>query len=232
MKIFKKIVFLSLFCFSLVYAHNLWLNVDDYYLDVGGRTSLKVVFGHNFPYYDILISSTQLTEFYFITPDGEKKNFTKIWEEREDVEKGALAAEIICEKEGTYIVSACRKLKGDIKKVPSEKYAKAIIIVGKGTKTISRPLGDRLEIIPLKNPTEIKPNKSFPIQILYESKPLPLCYVYATYAGYHSESEPYPVVAITDKRGIAHIKITNPGIWLITVSYKVDISATLTFEIK
>jgi len=230
MKQIKNFIFIVLGSLTNIYAHNLWLNVDNYYPSVGEKTNVKIAFGHNFPYYDILLSSSQLAEFYFVKPDGSKKEITKIWEEKEDDKKGALAGEIFCDTEGTYIVSACRKQKGDIKHVPSEKYGKAIIVIGKGNKNISKPLGHRLEFIPLKNPQEIELNKTLPVQVLYEGKPLPLCYVYATYAGYHSETEPYPVVAMSNKKGIAYIKITQPGRWLVTVSYKVDISATLTFE--
>ena len=78
-----------------------------------------------------------------------------------------MAGDITFEQKGTYLVTAFRKVKGDKEHVPSEKYGKSII-VGKGNAIISKPFGHRIEIIPLKNPSEVKPGESIPIQVLFE----------------------------------------------------------------
>ncbi len=230
----RAFLFNGLFAFltvAAVFAHDLWLNVDNYYPAAGEKTAAKVVFGHNFPHYDILIPRDKLSEFYYLGPDGAKKEITKITEDRRGEKEGALAGDVAFEREGTYIISAYRKIKGDEKHVPSEKYGKSVVVVGKGSKIVSQPLNQRIEIVPLKNPSEIKPGRAFPVKILFEGKPLST-YVYATYAGYHSEDEPFPVTAKSDKNGEAYVKITRPGVWLIVCSYKRDFSATLTFEVR
>lgn len=222
-------------------AHDLWINVDNYYPSAGEKVRAKVVFGHNFPYEDILISQKDITEFSYVTPEGTKKPVTNLWEavkgnRNASYKKGSLVGEINLStcgcKEGTYVIIASRVRKGNKYHVPSEKYGKAIIVVGnKGTKNVSYVFGHRIEIVPLKNPSDVKPGDYFPVKVLFEGKPLST-YVYATYAGYWSETEPFPVMAKSGDDGIAYIKISRPGVWLIVCNHKVDFSASLTFEIK
>lgn len=216
---------------SLAGAHNLWLNIDNHCPQAGAKTNIKVVFGHNFPYYDILITRDNLAEFCYLAPDGEKKEITKTWEDKQGEKAGSLAGEITLGQEGTYIIASGRKRKGDKKNVASEKYGKSIIIVGKGSPNVSQPFGHRIEIIPLKNPSEVKPGDSLPVRILFEGKPLST-YIYATYAGYSSEDEPFPVVTKSNEQGDASVKISQPGVWMVVGNHKVDLSASLTFEIK
>ena len=220
---------------NMASAHDLWLNINNHYQKGIGKTEAKIVFGHNFPYYDILLSKDDLTEFSYLTPDGEKREITKTWEdikgESYGQPAGARVGTVRLDRKGTYVVAASRKRKGDREHVPSEKYAKSIITVAKGTENISESFGHRIEIIPLKNPQEIKPGDSLPVKILFEGKPLST-YLYATYAGYHSEDEPFPVLSKSNEQGESLIKISRPGIWMVVGNHKVDFSASLTFEIK
>lgn len=222
-------------CFSFyatrALAHDLWLNIDNHNPAVGQKSMVKVIFGHNFPYYDILIQKNELAEFCYFSPDGKKKEITKTWEDKQGERSGALVGEVTIDRVGTYVVSAYRKRTGDKEHVASEKYGKSIITAGKGNANVSRPFGHRIEIIPLKNPQEIKPGGSLPVKILFEGKPLST-YLYATYAGYYSEDEPFPVLSKSNEQGEAMIKISQPGIWMVVGNHKVDLSASLTFEIK
>jgi uncharacterized GH25 family protein len=228
-------IFLVFVCFfmnsNLAVAHDLWLNVDNHYPEPGGKTTVKVVFGHNFPYYDILISRNSLAGFSYLCPDGQIREVEKTWEDKKGERAGALAGDITFDQKGTYVVTAYRKVKGDREHVTSEKYGKSIIIADKGNDIISRPFGHRIEIIPLKNPSEIKPGDSIPVKVLFEGKPLST-YVYATYAGHYSEDEPFPFFTKSNEAGVAYVKISQPGIWMIVSNHKVDFSASLTFEIK
>lgn len=239
--LFKRslIIFWTLACLFAysgpVEAHDLWLNIEIHYSEAGGKTNAKVVFGHNFPYYDILIPSEDLSEFCYLSPLGKKTKITKTWKEIKGESygqpAGARVGEVSLDQKGTYVVAASRKRKGDKEHVPSEKYAKSIITVREGSENVSQTFAHRIEIVPLKNPSEIKAGESFPVKILFEGKPLST-YVYATYAGYYSEDDPFPVFVKSDEKGLAHIKITKPGIWMAVCNHKVDFSASLTFEIK
>ncbi|MFZ3135761.1 MAG: DUF4198 domain-containing protein [Thermodesulfovibrionales bacterium] len=231
---FSMSIFLVFVCFlmnsSLAVAHDLWLNVDNHYPEPGSKTTVKVVFGHNYPYYDILISRGNLAEFSYLGPDGQKREITKTWEDKTGERSGALVGEITPDQKGSYVVTASRKRTGDKQNVASEKYAKSIISVGEGTKNISSSFGHRIEIIPLKNPQEIKAGESLPIKILFEGKPLST-YLYATYAGYYSEDEPFPLFTKSNEEGVAYIKISQPGVWMFVCNHKVDFSASLTFKV-
>jgi uncharacterized GH25 family protein len=211
-------------------AHDLWINVDNPYPAVGEKATVKVVFGHNFPYYDILISKESLAEFSYLGPDGQKREITKTWEDKTGERSGALIGEITADQKGSYIVTAYRKIKGDKQHVASEKYAKSIISTGEGKSNISSPLGHRIEIIPLKDPKEINPGDSIPVKLLFEGKPLST-YLYATYAGYYSEDEPFPLFTKSNEDGVAYMKISQPGTWMLVCNHKVDFSASLTFKV-
>ncbi|MBM4135987.1 MAG: DUF4198 domain-containing protein [Nitrospira sp.] len=237
---FLQIIFWIFICFfvnsNMAMAHDLWLNVDNHYPEAGGKTTVKVVFGHNYPYYGILISRTDLTGFSYLCPDGQIREIEKTWEDKKGEKAGALAGEITFDKKGTYVVAAHRKRKGDRENVTSEKYGKSIIVVDKtvadkGNAIVSKPFGHRIEIVPLKNPTEVKSGDSMPVKVLFEGKPLST-YVYATYAGYFSEDEPFPISAKSNEEGVAYVRISQPGVWMVVSNYKVDFSASLTFEIK
>ena len=211
-------------------AHDLWLNVDNHFPEPGSKTTVKVVFGHNYPYYDILISRGNLAEFSYLGPDGQKREITNTWEDKTGERSGALVGEITLDQKGSYVVTAARKRTGDKQNVASEKYAKSIISVGEGTKNISSPFGHRIEIIPLKNPQEIKAGESLPVKILFEGKPLST-YLYATYVGYFSETEPFPLFTKSNEDGVAYMKISQPGTWMLVCNHKVDFSASLTFKV-
>ncbi len=221
----------ALFFSTTAKAHDLWLYASEYYPEAGEKIQVKVIFGHNFPFEDILIPKEQISGFSYVTPSGEKRLITNVWEDRKGERKGSLVAEIAL-SEGSYIVAAGRIRKGNKSQVPSEKYGKAIVVVNnKNTENLSSPLGHRIEIIPLKNPRDVRAGEDFPVKILFEGKPLST-YVYATYAGYWSESEPFPVITKSDQNGNAYIKITKPGLWMVVCNHKIDFSASLTFEIK
>ena len=212
-------------------AHDLWLNLDNHFPKVGTTVNAKVIFGHNYPYADILLTRDRLADFSYLCPDGKKVQVTKVREEKQNERSGALVGEIVCDREGTYVVSACLERKGDKEHVPAGKYGKSLMVAGQDSDVINRPLGQRMEIVPLKHPAGIKAGESMPVKIPFEGKPLST-YVYATYAGYYSETEPFPVFVKSDTQGLAQVPIDRAGTWMIVSNHKVDFSASVTFQIE
>ena len=212
-------------------AHDLWLSARSFHPRAGQEVTVDVVFGHNFPYYDILITKDALTEFTCIRPDGTRVDVQDVREEHRGGRKGFLTGRLRVPEPGTYVVTASRVRKGDKEHVPSEKFGKTILEAGGGSPEVPGPVGHRIEIVPLANPSGIEPGGVLPVRILFEGKPLST-YVYATYAGYSSEDEPFPVIARTDEAGVASIPISRPGVWLVVANHKVNFSASLTFEIR
>ena len=129
----------------------------------------------------------------------------------------------------------------------TQMWAKAIVTVGEGKgKSFSQILGHGLEIVPLKDPNELRTNDFLPIKILHNGKPLkePVK-VHATYMGFSNEPDvfAYTCWASPSKEGVANIRILQPGIWKIYVDYKAPYQdpeladeysyySTLTFEVK
>lgn len=211
-------------------AHDLWININD---AKDNRISVAMVFGHNFPFYDIFVPKDKFADLFYITPSGEQREIENIREEKDAEGKGALVGDIPLNQPGIYVIYASIKRKGSEKQVPSEKYAKAVI----SYRTVEErsipasPHNPRLDIVPLVNPGTVKVGECVPVMVMYEGKPLST-YLYATYAGYYSESEPFPVIAKSDENGKSCIPIDRKGKWLVQCSHKVDISATLTFSIN
>ncbi len=246
---------LSLISFNRLNAHDLWINVEDYTPDLGTPLWITLGYGH---YY--LCPGTEFIEkqyrgkVFLIDPDGRRLKLKAIdsW----GYESGAL------QKKGTYLIATTKKgmfftkttegykrgrskkgLKNVISCTYSAKYAKAIVNVGgSGGNIFSKPVGHKLEIIPLKDPANLRQGDYLPIKVIYNNKPLKT-EVFATYAGFSSDKSVFAYATRTDERGTAEIKIIRSGIWLVKVGHKVpypepdvcdqySFSATLTFEVK
>ena len=78
-----------------------------------------------------------------------------------------------------------------------------------------------ITIIPLSDPAATVPGKEIKIKVLYDGKPLSTK-VYATYDGFSSHSGTYAYFTETDAEGIAPVKITHPGLWMVRVEHKID----------
>lgn len=254
---------LLLYASTPVYAHTMWLNVSDYSPEIyspeyEARTIIYFGWGHCYQVDDFL-SEEKLQDFSLISPDGSR---TKL----NPNPGGFLATKINFSSEGTYIVTAVLKPgfytmfieRGKIhhKSVPKtgleniilslyfEQYAKALINVGDGSDSFAKPVGHKLEIIPLKSPNELKVGEFLPIQVLFEGKPARFCKVYGTYAGFSTEDD-FAYATTTNSEGKAKIRILHYGPWLIKTELKIPVpdelkdkcnelsyAATLTFEVR
>ena len=237
-KVFLGAVFLFLWGVASARGHDLWLYLPSFYLPAKATAEIRVMFGHNFPHEDLMLPPESLSRFLVLTPSGKNIPVKRIEKrprmegDRPSPRHGHLAAFVSLEEEGLYVVGVSRVRKGTPKSVPSGKFAKALLVSGRSDRgRPDRLLGQRLEIVPLANPAKVRPGDYFPVRILFEGRPLST-FVYATYAGYWSEKDPFPVIVRSDSRGLARIKIEKPGIWMIVCNHKIDFSATLTFEIR
>lgn len=229
----KKIFMVSLVIMGILSiclvttAHSLWISVENYNLKPGEETSYFIGFGHrSLSLEERVVNLKEDYQLRFknmmlIDPDGEKISPTPL--------KGK--GKITGEKEGIYTLTVKYERKANEPYGPSGKYAKAIIQVGNEDKGFSQICGHRIELIPLKNPAKIKPGDSLPLKVLFESNPLST-FIYATYADFKPEDDAFPSISKSNEQGIAEIKITGRGEWMVFVSHKVDYSAVLTFEVK
>jgi uncharacterized GH25 family protein len=231
--------------------------------DVGfiAHTNVYFGFGHSYPVDDFL-KKEMLGDFDLVDGNHGKKPL-------EPNPGGFLATSVGIEKPGPYIVSAALKpgyytmymekgrvkhkmgpktgLKSVILSLYYEQYAKALLTVGDTSDdAFARPLGDKIEIVPLKNPynTKAGAGEILPVQVWFNGRPASFCKVYATYAGF-STGDDFALATTADSKGIAHIRLTHWGPWLIKAEKRMPATedlkdkcnmlhctASLTFEIK
>ena len=116
-----------------------------------------------------------------------------------------------------------------VEAVRSASYAKAILSWGE---IVRRPLaGIRLDLVPGKNPFDLKPGEVLPVFVYYDGRPLPGTVI----EGDHEK------LAITDGAGLAKV-VLRKGRQLLTVEHRerinndpdadyLALTATLTFEV-
>lgn len=230
------------------WAHDLWITCPK--AKAGQKLAMEIIYGHSFPN-DELIAPEEVAEVYLMGPKGKIKAAPGA--DKKFVSAQPLAA-------GSYIAVSGNKAKfwtkapsgyvhktkdqvpEAIKCIRSVKYGKAIVNLGGKATTVSKPLGQDLEIVPLKNPANLKMGEDLPVKVLLAGKPLPKAEVTATFAGF-SKDRAMAFYNKTNKDGMVKVKLWHPGFWMVRINqqtpYKDPVkcdtmskTATLTFEIK
>lgn len=97
------------------------------------------------------------------------------------------------------------------------RYSK--LIVGKLGAEASQVLGHSLEIVPKRDPSELKPGEPLQVEVLFKGKPLANAQISAVYAGAKLAGHEYPVTTRTDDNGMAELKLDRPGLWYARLIY-------------
>lgn len=259
MKNLKKTVSLSIMvCFCVIFstvahAHKLWINATHYYPEIfshpqyapepRAKTVIYFGWGHKLPVSDIF-SDKYLGDFYLLETDGSKTQLTP-------GPGGFMATELRMKKEGGRIIAASVKPgfhgsvegKTDFHKMRYEMYAKALISVGSGNEEVFlKPIDQRFEIVPMKNPKDLAPGDWFEFKVLLDGKPAEGAEIFAS---------PYakPLVTIVDNlnyKKTGKIRIVDScGPWIITAKLELPAPdefkdkceslyfvSTLTFEVR
>ena len=260
----KKIILIKnpmLFCISIsiliffctpVCAHYPWININDYTPETGSTLKLTIGWGHKYPLAGFL-KSDSLENLKITGPGKTNPNLTFVSDLEIESEESIL-------EPGSYIVAAKRKagfysktteggkrsskknLKNVIRCYFSHMCMKAVVNVGEGEGKVDVKIGHPIEIIPLKNPIDLRAGDYMPVQVICNGKPFK-GNIYATFAGFSTEKDTFAYSTKTDKKGYGKIKILQSGVWLIKANLEepypdqneCDIEsfiATLTFEIR
>ncbi len=234
-------------------AHDMWLNVS---APEKGTVLLDIGYGHDFPTPEpIPEDRTHLfNPPQLVTPEGALDSTQKAenyaFQINKELSKGSYIASLryrptfwangpggwtqqnrIERPDATYAQEAIM-------------FAKAILNVDASQDAgfISKPLGDRLEIVPLENPALLKVGNPFPIQVLFDGKPVKTAEVYAVVEGF-SDKEHKAFYGRTDLEGKISIIPLKDGYWFAKVSHKsphedpsradeLVLVATLTFSVN
>lgn len=122
-----------------------------------------------------------------------------------------------------------------------EKFAKAIVPVNGSTAGFDTVVGDRLELVPLTDPAKVKVGQDVDVKVLLDGQPTPAV-VLATYDGFTKTPNTYAYYTETNDAGIAKVRITHPGLWMVRTEVKSvpadgavaqeALRSTLTFFVK
>ncbi|MFP6587984.1 MAG: DUF4198 domain-containing protein [Pirellulaceae bacterium] len=124
------------------------------------------------------------------------------------------------EHEGLHHIIAQRKKAGEADKSATERYRrylKSLLVVGgKRTSTWNKPLGHKLEIIPLSDPTVAKQNDTLQFRVLLDNNTL--ANVQLAALGRQADKVT-DIHSTTDKNGVASLKLPHTGEWLVRLVY-------------
>lgn len=224
---------------SGVFAHEMWANAE--YSE--GLLKADLGYGHVFPVpEEIPADRTHLFEaLKLVAPDGTKemtqtgKNYH--YELKVDMPKGdyIIRADYVPTfwaegKDGWKQTDRAgyKKLTGSDPTHVEEAimYAKYIFNVdgADSTNVITKPVGQKLEIVPQVNPATVKPEGRFPVQVLLDGKPAASVEVKGVYDGFNGRAEEEDPAngykafyGKTDSNGIVNIIPVKAGYWNVYV---------------
>jgi Domain of unknown function (DUF4198) len=126
--------------------------------------------------------------------------------------------------EGLANVLAWRAQNGQTRANGRETYArraKAIVQTGKRLTDVTRPLGQSLEIVPLRHPLGLKPGEALPVELRFRGRPLAGArIVIESLSGLAGSN----ATTITDSAGRASFAIPAKGNWKIATVWSVPIT--------
>lgn len=102
-----------------------------------------------------------------------------------------------------------------------EKFAKLLIGGRDANDFVTTPVGDMLEIVPVRDPRDTKVGEDAEFRILLNGQPLTTS-VLATYAGFTETPSSWAYATETlntdNGSGIAKVRVSAPGLWIVRVA--------------
>ena len=203
---------------SAAYACHPWINANKYKLRTRDTLRFHIAYGHNYPFGHSFYDNDRIENLYLLNPRGEKqevgprvlgkgKSSQVQFESKENLEEGTYL--LVTETKGNFGAYTTKgykreskaelkseEIKGDVSF--SRNYCKALVSVGGkgGGESYSKVLGHGLEIVPLKDPSELHTNDILPLKVLHNGKPFEKSVmVYATYMGFSNETDVFAYTA-------------------------------------
>ncbi len=244
-RVFVIAYFVVALCFFLIapyaaHAHMLWLNASNYAPKIGGPVSIEIGFGHQFPH-DGVIKEGRLERIYAVDANGKEHS----------LEQSSTAVfKFMPPGEGLYQIIAVMKpgfvtKTTEGRKMASKKecenavdcfafrmVATALIQVGSPGAAFPGSGKTPLEIVALKNPSELKTGSVLPLKVTFQGKPVAGAKVQAANSenkapeahkteGKGHGHQYWAQEEETDGNGVSAIKVTSGGPWLFMVNHEV-----------
>lgn len=213
-------------------AHEFIVKPVIYTVEPGHKLPLSVVSAHVFMVSEEMEPLEKVRVFLL---DGKEKKEVKLSENRmlmtldgqvDPVAEGTLV--LAGHREGmiwTHTTQGWRQasrkgLAGVIASGKYEKFAKSLVTVGRPDGDFATVVGHDLEIVPLSDPAEARVGEDLEFRILFRGAPL-TTEVFATYDGFSDNQNTYAYFTETRGDGIAKVKITRPGVWMVRVQKEI-----------
>ena len=139
------------------------------------------------------------------------------------------------------VVPATNRTPGASSAFKIDKFAKTLINATPDAKGFDAVIGDPLEIVLTTNPATVRAGGEVGVRILANGRPIATT-VNATYDGFSQKEDTYAASAQSGTDGVAAIKITRAGLWMVrvqnavsekTVDYDRHLTrAVLLFEVR
>jgi uncharacterized GH25 family protein len=113
---------------------------------------------------------------------------------------------------------------GRSQKIKREKFTKALIGVSGDDDGYKKVFGHKLEIVPESNVMKTRVGDEITFKILLDGKPLK-SQVYATCDGFSRRSMTFAYATESMDDGVAHVKVTSPGVWMVRVEKRIEANA-------
>ena len=108
-------------------------------------------------------------------------------------------------------------------KIKREKFAKGLGVSGDDD-GYKKATGQKLEVVPESNVMKTRVGEEITFKILLDGKPLK-SQVYATYDGFSRRSTTFASATESLDDGIAYVKVTSPGVWMVCVEKRIETNA-------
>ena len=221
-------------------GHDYWLAPETYRPRVGQDVPVRLFIGDHFVSgIERQLRKKMTVRFRLIDSAGTTRDLLKIGTDRQKpVTRFALPAkgtwllamqrdwaviELEAEKfhkylehEGLQRIIDARRKAGEADKPARERYRrylKSLLVAGnQSTSTWKRKLGHRLEILPLSDPSLVKPGETLSVRVLFDARPLAAAQVTAFGRRAKKVTERS---SRTDATGTARLKLDHPGEWVV-----------------
>jgi uncharacterized GH25 family protein len=206
-------------------AHMVWINASDFAPDAGQEVYVRIGWGHEYPRGQVV--NPNIVEQVKVLGSGGQEVATK-----------RIFADVFRftpKSKGTYRVLVQIK-PGFVSKTPTghklgnkkeldnavtcfrhNMTAKAIIQTGASDRTDNGQDGLALQLVPLKDPSELSPGDKLPVRALFQGEPQSGVTVKSTSRGHDGE---WVSEKKTDKEGIARFEVDSSGAWMFRAEYR------------
>ncbi len=175
---------LPLLIISSLYGHDLYLMPQKFRPAAGEAILLSAHTGDSFPFSEQPVDPARLTSL----PKGEWRMLGKATHTTLAAQTGsqffgvytkprflemepAKFIEYLKEEGLTSQLAAYKTMTGKSREMYA-KFAKTYVVAGQPTGAFAKPLGLKIEIVPLADPNSIKPGDELPVQLLFDGKPI------------------------------------------------------------